>query len=1498
MITETEARRSSSGSRRRFDWLGIGLPALIAYIPLLLTHRGMVGADTKTYLYLDPGKLLSEAPYLWNTDVGLGSVTHQNIGYLWPMGPFYFLFETLNVPDWIAQRLWMGTVIFAAGMGVRFLLRTIGWGSIPLRRGGVLVATLAYMLSPYLLNYSARISVILLPWTALPWLIAFTARALRRGGWRDPALFALVVLTVGGVNATALLLIGLGPFLWLAHAVFVDREASLRRALATGLRIGALTVAASLWWVAGLWAQGRYGLPVVRYTETYEVIADASSATEVVRGLGYWLFYGTDKLGPWIEPSITYTRNLFFLGLSYLIPLLAMLSAALLRWRYRAFFLTLVVVGTLAAVASHPWDDSSVLGSIFREFTRTDAGLSLRSTPRAVPLIALGLSVCLGAGVAALAQRIPKFALPVTALIVVLVTANLPTLWNGQMVAKNLERPEDIPSYWNEAADYLTATDDGTRVLEVPGADFASYRWGNTIDPVTPGLTEREYAARELFLYGSDQAADLQLAIDQRYQENTIEPEAIAPLARLLGGGQILLRNDLKFERYRLARPRYMWDLLQRAPGLSEPVTFGPREPNRAGPELPVIDEIELAAPDNWEDPPAIAIFGVEDPLATIRTSPSQRSLVLSGSADGLVDLAGVGALHPEQSIFYSGTFAQDPSMIEQMVAEGADLVVTDTNRKRARSWNTLRENAGYTEQAGETPLTYRPGDQRLDLFPGADDDVYTVTEQQGNAKVFATGYGNIGTLTANDRAGGALDGDPLTAWRVADGGDARGERLVIRADDPVTTDRISLLQPINGIRTRSITKVRLWFDGTDPVTVDLGEASLAEPGQVVDVPERTFTTIEIEILADTSGSRSLYFGQAGVGFAEVGVGDLRIREVIRPPVDLLEAAGPASADNRLSYVFTRLRSNPAEPVRTDTEVDMTRLVDVPTTRSFALTAQARLNPLARDDTLDAVIGIPGASAGGVTATASDSMPGSIEARAHAAVDGDPATAWTTPFATPVGQWIEVSGPTPREVDRLDLRLVNDGRHSVPTIVTIQADGDASQVRTLEIPTLPDQSENNATTLVPLEFAPLAGTTFRLTVDAVRPVGTIDWYTKQPIDMPVAVAELGITGLLAPTPPEVIDTGCRFDLLAIDGTPIPVRVSGSAAEALRREPLAVEACPTDGGTAITLAAGRHELTTAIGRDLGIDLDRVVLASDRSGEPLAGTDLQVPVVPREDPVDVQRRGGVGYDIEVPASDSVRWLSFGQSWSPGWRATVDGTDLGAPVVIDGYANGWVLDPTVLGAGPYTVEVDWTPQRTIWIAIAISLAAILACLAIILISLRRSSSAHRAAMADDPLADDSEAASRSGHRALPIDPDLSPPPWKLPRHPAVVERVPTAAAVIASVLLFVVIVPNVPVGAATLAMAPVIAGLSWFAFRSPRGRGVLGLAGFACYGLAAAYTVAAEWRRGESADFIQTVAPVNGLALAAVFLLFAEGVRDVIVRRQALDEHTSPDSQERAP
>src|SRR5207253_1918793 len=146
--------------------------------------------------------------------------------------------------DWVAQRLWLGTLLFLAGAGVLFLLRTLG------QRGAApLVAALAYGLSPYVLDYAGRISVILLPFAGLGWMIGLTVRALRRGGWRDPAFFALVALAVGGVNATALLYAGLAPVLWVAFAVWT-REVALRRAMSAAGRVALLTTAASVWWIA------------------------------------------------------------------------------------------------------------------------------------------------------------------------------------------------------------------------------------------------------------------------------------------------------------------------------------------------------------------------------------------------------------------------------------------------------------------------------------------------------------------------------------------------------------------------------------------------------------------------------------------------------------------------------------------------------------------------------------------------------------------------------------------------------------------------------------------------------------------------------------------------------------------------------------------------------------------------------------------------------------------------------------------------------------------------------------------------------------------------------------------------------------------------------------------------------------------------------------------------------------------------------------------------
>ena len=47
---------------------------------------------------------------MWTSTGQLGDVqSGQQTGYLFPMGPFFAVGHAFGIPDWIVQRLWLGT---------------------------------------------------------------------------------------------------------------------------------------------------------------------------------------------------------------------------------------------------------------------------------------------------------------------------------------------------------------------------------------------------------------------------------------------------------------------------------------------------------------------------------------------------------------------------------------------------------------------------------------------------------------------------------------------------------------------------------------------------------------------------------------------------------------------------------------------------------------------------------------------------------------------------------------------------------------------------------------------------------------------------------------------------------------------------------------------------------------------------------------------------------------------------------------------------------------------------------------------------------------------------------------------------------------------------------------------------------------------------------------------------------------------------------------------
>jgi arabinofuranan 3-O-arabinosyltransferase len=1354
---------SASGSDRPQRWRlrrpawPIPVLALLCYIPMLLTSRGYVGADTKQYLYLDPSQLLARAPYLWDKHIGAGSVTHQNIGYLFPQGPWYWAFQTIGAPDWLAQRLWAATLLFAAGSGVLALVRTFGW-----RNRAAFLAALGYMLSPYVLEYESRISAILLPWAGLPWMVALVARGLRAQAarsearalarssgddkqdrrdalrrvaadvgsrWRHPALFALVVALVGGTNATSLLYAGLAPTLWLPFAL-AHREVTWRGAAAFVGRTAVLTIGVSLWWITGLLSQAGYGLDVLAYSETVKTVASGSQASEVLRGLGNWYFYGRDGVAPWVQPSESYTQNLPLIAVSFAIPILALLAAVCLRWRHKAYFVTLILVGTAVAVGVYPYAHPSAAGGLFKAFAEgSTAGLALRSTPRAVPLVTLGFAVLLAAAVesfanswsaigrsasrwAGFAARRPWVPAAAFALVLLLVLVDMLPLWRGQFVEKGLRRPETLPAYVNQAAQALDAKSGGeaTRVLELPGADFSHYRWGATLDPPLPGLMDRSYVSRELIPFGTPASADLIRSLDRRMQEGVFEPSSLPDIARLLGVGDVVMRNDLQYERFRTPRPRSTWSKLTNPVpnGLDAPQGFGP--PVAEKPVIPLTDEVTLGTPTGAANPPAMGVFGVRNPTPIVRTERAGAPLVVAGNGEGLVDAAAAGVLDGSGVLRYAG--AMTPAEISATLGTGADLLITDSNRKRAERWGTVRENFGYTERADEKPLEKDPTDARLPVFPNQTTADQTVAEQRGVAGVEASDYGNPVAYAPADRPSNAFDGDPSSAWRVGAFADVRGQRIRVRLQRPVTTDSLTLVQPISGPRNRYITKATLSFDGGKPVPVTLGDASRTAKGQKITFPGRSFSSVEFEIKGTNVGVLQKWDGISGVGLAEMRIPGIRLDEVLRLPTDVLAAAGAASLDHRLAIQVARDRADPQEPFKSDTEVSLARTFDLPTPRAFDVAGTARISALADDLTVDRVLG-RAVDASVVRATSSQRLNGSLPDRGSAAADGNPATAWSPAFGPQQGSWVQLAAPRPTTVSQLNLQLVADGRHSVPTRFTLEVDG--KPLRDVKVPATPDGVAENGAVAAPVRFAPVTGKNFRLVVTGTRREITKDYFGGQPIELPVGIAEVGAPGLQVPAlaGTATLDPRCRSDLLSLDGRPLPVKLTGSVRDAEQRNGLPIALC----GPAPQVAAGSHDLRSVRGETSGVDVDRLVLASAAGGgagtaaDPFAG-----PARTADSPtVRVQGDGPVSYRLHVTGARPGKpfWLVLGQSNSPGWQATAAGLgDLGTAQLVDGYANGWLVTPR---SGDFDVALSWTPQRKVWVGLAVSAVAMLIVLAL---------------------------------------------------------------------------------------------------------------------------------------------------------------------------------------
>ncbi len=805
------------------------------------------------------------------------------------------------------------------------------------------------------------------------------------------------------------------------------------------------------------------------------------------------------------------------------------------------------------------------------------------------------------------------------------------------------------------------------RVLQLPGAEFGAFDWGYTVDQPLVSATTRPLVTRDLLPLGSAPAMDLLYALDDRVQAGTLEPSAVAPIARLFGVGAVWIANDLDTLRFRTPAAGAVDDLLLDAPGLSGRHTYGAATaPSVAVTDLfgrPLVDADTIGSPSDPVSP--VVVLDVDDPNPIVRVKTEE--IVFSGSGDGVVDAAAAGLIDGSEVLLN----ARDLDALDSSTA----VIVTDSNRDRARHWRSSQDVLGHTEPGGAQTDVLVPtaSDQRLDPYATADDErAQTVAVQRGPLTAVASAYGEPFAYRPEDRAVMAIDGDHSTAWSVGDHADPVGEVLRLAPDREVGTLTLHQLVPASG--GRSIASISIESDAGQQL-VNMTEATLDGTGQTVQLDHPTDTPIDLVITSVTPASGTTRAALAGVGFTEVDAGFGPTMEYMRPPVDTLEQISPGHES--LAIVLTRDRVEAASHWRSDPEPLLQRLLPLSSAATFDVTATLRLDQRATDASIASLIGSEGA-------VADRRLPG-IAHRGAAAVDGNMDTTWLTPIDGVAGASLTIDAVA-NPIVVLDLVQPNGMWSTITEVVVSSADSEVTAP-------VPPPDANGRSRIELADAVGVVGEPISITISQIAPSTVIERRYGDTITMPAGITELtGTDGIdaFAPGRDRSISSDCALAEIEVDGAPVGLAFATSAAALLAGDAVFATSC----GDLLDLPAGEHRIT-ASALDHPLTIDRVMLSTpdQRPELPTIATARLLSAADRE------------HVVEVDCPDGC-WLVLGMGHNVGWSAGSDTGALGEPRIVDGGFNGWWIEPT---AAPQQITLTWTAQRAVTIGLMLSALAV---------------------------------------------------------------------------------------------------------------------------------------------------------------------------------------------
>jgi arabinofuranan 3-O-arabinosyltransferase len=1169
---------------------------------------GQMVADTKFDLLTAPRRFLGNGLRLWDPTAAFGQLQNQAYGYAWPMGPFFVLGELIRLPPWVVQRLWWALLLCAAFFGILRLSRALGVGT-PLSQ---VVAAFAFVLTPRITTLLGGTSVEIWPMALAPWVLLPLVHGSERGSVRRAAaLSALVVATCGGVNAVAV-----AAVLPLGVVFLVTRSRGPRRWRLLAWWTGCVALATAWWWVP-LLLLGRYSVPFLDYIENATITTIPTDLARSLVGESDWVAYfaGIDY------PAGSQLVSTPFLMLDAAVVVALGLVGIALKDNPHRRFLTLGVVVGLALVGFGYAGDLSGFAAAQRSDLLDGALAPLRNLHKFDVVLRIPLVLGLAHVLAVLPRLLrnddspgaSRAALLSVRAMAVLALVALALPWAQDRIAPR-QGVDAVPAYWHAVADYLADTDDGTVALEVPGASFGVYDWGNTHDDVLQGLATSPWAVRNVIPLAQPGNVDFLDAVTRTIESGRPSHTLAAYLAAN-GVGRLVVRNDLDRFQTGAPDPAYVRSVLQQSDGLTLERSFGPTV-GSAPYFYNGADRVRVVAGDGMSTKVgSVDVYTVDGAAAaTLVTGPK---LTVGDPSSGLSPA--LRSLRATTSVLAGDADGQEQSQ-----------VLTDDNRRRETNFATVRW--GESATLGRTDPFRLFGPEHFHRFDPDQEQRQTTAAWTGAvASVLASssqGYadGRV-PLQIGSHPGAALDGDRATAWRSNASQEPVGQFWEMDLAEPTDLTFITLSMPADAAPVQ-----RVAFVAGDRRIEDVAPRPGANRTYRVDLDD--VTELRVVAAGDQLGLPGSF------ALSEVTIAGLETQRYLDLPLPdptiPVDAITMSRDEDRSACVLVG-GALPCEDLLVSPGEDgdtLARRFSIPFADVYRVTGTLSLR---RTVDASALLRSPAGAFSDGDAPA-DVAEGPIAAR-----DGDPATTW---LQTRDGERLQVQLFGERTFQDVQLQVNPAAPASQPTRIELRAGPRAWEVD------LDDEGRGSL---------PRPVTASRFSLEVLDVDTAFSAQGQQFVPLPPGISDIRLDGRsLKPNPANLRAFPCGTGPdIRIGQRVVHTSFRASTLQLIRGRDVSFRACGSD-----TVALGTSA-TEVLARPTPLFRVDTLALTRVSSQPAAVAAVQVH----------RDQDGLPRSAELPRRTGPSMLVLPQNDNAGWVATVNGQRL-ETTRADGWKQAWLV------------------------------------------------------------------------------------------------------------------------------------------------------------------------------------------------------------------------------